>query len=51
MGWISEVLGPVSVMFVEFCATGFCGQQTPALDVGAASGAASEAALRAGARG
>jgi SAM-dependent methyltransferase len=49
MGWISDVLGPVSVMFVEFCATGFCGQQTPALDVGAASGAASEAALRAGA--
>ena len=49
MGWISEVLGPVSVLFVEFCAAGFCGQQTPALDVGAASGTASEAALKAGA--
>ena len=49
MGWISEVLGPVSVLFVEFCASGFCGQAAPALDVGAASGAASEAAWRAGA--
>jgi len=49
MGWISEVLGPVSVLFVEFCATGFCDEAAPALDVGAAAGAASEAALRAGA--
>lgn len=49
MGWISELLSPVSVLFVEFCASGFCGEAAPALDVGAASGAASEAAWRAGA--
>jgi SAM-dependent methyltransferase len=49
MGWISELLGPVSGQFVEFCATGFCGPAAPALDLGAASGAASEAAWRAGA--
>ncbi len=49
MGWISELLSPVSVLFVEFCATGFCGPAAPALDLGAASGAASEAAWRAGA--
>ncbi len=49
MGWISELLSPVSRLFIDFCATGFCGPAAPALDLGTASGAASEAAWRTGA--
>jgi len=49
MGWISETLGEVSARFTGFCATGFCGEASPALDIGAGNGVASEAAWRAGA--
>ena len=49
MGWASERLSPVGEMFVEFCAAGECGEASPALDIGAAFGMASLAALRAGA--
>ncbi len=45
MGWASERLGAVSELFVEFAARA----GGPVLDVGAGYGAASEAALRAGA--
>jgi SAM-dependent methyltransferase len=45
MGWVSEELGAVSALFVEFS----CGERLPVLDVGAAFGAASREALRAGA--
>jgi len=49
MGWISASLGPVSSAFVEFCKTGACAAASPALDLGAGHGLASEAAWRAGA--
>ena len=49
MGWASERLSPLTTLFVEFCASGFCGESSPALDVGAAYGAASLAALETGA--
>ena len=45
MGWASEQLGEVSALFVEYAA----GAGGPVLDLGAGYGAASEAALRAGA--
>jgi SAM-dependent methyltransferase len=45
MGWASEQLGPASELFAAFCR----GEALPALDIGAAFGAASLAALRAGA--
>jgi SAM-dependent methyltransferase len=45
MGWASERLGEVSELFVKFAAR----VEGPVLDVGAGYGAASEAALRAGA--
>jgi polyketide synthase PksL len=50
MGWASEQLNDVSREFVEFCRTGFCSREdSAALDIGAAFGVATMAALRAGA--
>ena len=50
MGWASDNLSPLSQLFVEFCGLPFCAEeQHPVLDIGAAFGVASVAALRAGA--
>ncbi len=50
MGWVSEKLGPVSELFVEFCRRGLDqGDTSPVLDLGAAFGVASLAALHTGA--
>jgi SAM-dependent methyltransferase len=49
MGWASERLSPLSEEFVEFCRSGACGPASPALEIGAAFGAAVVAALEAGA--
>jgi polyketide synthase PksL len=50
MGWVSEQMSPVSELFVEFCRSSLRGgESAPVLDIGAAFGAASLAALRAGA--
>ena len=45
MGWASESLNPVSLRFIDFCREA----PGPVLDIGAAFGTASLAALRAGA--
>jgi len=49
MGWSSELLSPLSLLFIEFCRSGACGEDAPALDVGAGYGTATLAALRVGA--
>lgn len=50
MGWASEALNEASRAFVDFCATGYCSTgDSKALDIGAAFGTATMAALRAGA--
>ena len=51
MGWASEDLSRLSLLFIEFCESGLPRiSGAPVLDVGAAFGAASLAALNAGAR-
>jgi SAM-dependent methyltransferase len=45
MGWVSEQLSPLTTLFVDFCSD----SSAPVLDIGAAFGAASLAALRKGA--
>ena len=49
MGWASDQLNEVSLQFADFCRTCACGEDSPALDIGAAYGTASLAALRVGA--
>ena len=49
MGWASDQLNEVSLQFAEFCRAGNCKEESPALDIGAAYGAASLEALRVGA--
>jgi SAM-dependent methyltransferase len=50
MGWASDNLSPLSQLFVEFCGSPFCAdEEHPVLDIGAAFGVASLAAVRAGA--
>ncbi|MBI5085701.1 MAG: SAM-dependent methyltransferase, partial [Acidobacteria bacterium] len=50
MGWGSEQLSPLSELFVEFCRSSLRGEDQRVLDIGAGYGAATLAALRAGAR-
>ena len=49
MGWAAEKPNQINQLFVDFCATGACGENSPALDIGAAYGLATIAALEAGA--
>jgi SAM-dependent methyltransferase len=49
MGWSSETLSPLNQFFVDWCRSGACGPDSPALDIGAGYGAATLAALQWGA--
>ncbi|MBM3737382.1 MAG: class I SAM-dependent methyltransferase [Acidobacteria bacterium] len=49
MGWVARELSPLSQCFADYCAAGGCGRESPAVDLGAAYGAAALAALDAGA--
>ena len=49
MGWAASSLNQVNQLFVEYCAGGACGEDSPAVDIGAAYGLATIAALEAGA--
>ena len=49
MGWAAEKPNRINRLFVDYCATGACGETSPALDIGAAYGLATIAALEAGA--
>jgi len=50
MGWSSEQLNTIALEFVDFCRSGACSsEESAALDIGAAYGTATIAALRAGA--
>lgn len=49
MGWASEQLSVVSENFVAFCRSSECGAESPVLDIGAAFGSVTLAALEAGA--
>ena len=49
MGWAAEKPNQINQLFVDYCATGACGETSPALDIGAAYGLASIAALNVGA--
>ena len=49
MGWASEKPNRINGLFVDYCATGACGENSPALDIGAAYGLATIAALEVGA--